>query len=75
MLADDVSVDNGQLTPTLKIRRKAVYARYHVQFEALYASAARTITPGARTDEHIRIATGPSTNVGCEGDNFRDADL
>jgi long-chain acyl-CoA synthetase len=36
VLSDDFTVNNGLLTPTLKIRRKAVNARYHAHFEQLY---------------------------------------
>ncbi|MEZ4404414.1 MAG: AMP-dependent synthetase/ligase [Kofleriaceae bacterium] len=37
-LADTpLTVEDGLLTSSLKLRRKAVYQRYHEQFEALYA--------------------------------------
>jgi len=39
VLADDFTVDNGLLTPTQKIRRKAVNARYRADFDALYLAA------------------------------------
>jgi long-chain acyl-CoA synthetase len=39
VLADDFTVDNGLLTPTQKIRRKAVNARYRPDFDALYLAA------------------------------------
>lgn len=39
VLADDFTVDNGLLTPTQKIRRKAVNARYRPDFETLYLAA------------------------------------
>ncbi len=32
-----LTVEDGLLTPSLKLRRKAVYARYRARFEALYA--------------------------------------
>jgi long-chain acyl-CoA synthetase len=34
---EPLSVEGGTLTSSLKLRRKAVYARYHDRFEALYA--------------------------------------
>ncbi|HEX9056962.1 MAG TPA: hypothetical protein VF818_05455, partial [Ktedonobacterales bacterium] len=36
VLTDDFTVENDLLTPTLKIRRKQIYARYHDRFESLY---------------------------------------
>ena len=36
---DAFSVDNGQLTPTLKLRRHVITAAYRPQLEALYATA------------------------------------
>lgn len=35
---DGFSVDNGQLTPTLKLRRHVITAAYRAQLEGLYAS-------------------------------------
>jgi long-chain acyl-CoA synthetase len=37
IVAEEFTQENGLLTPTQKIRRKAVNARYREQFEALYA--------------------------------------
>ncbi|MFT3713674.1 MAG: AMP-dependent synthetase/ligase [Archangium sp.] len=37
VLADDFTVDNGLLTPTLKVKRKAVEARFKKLFEGMYA--------------------------------------
>ena len=39
VLPDDFTVENDLLTPTLKIRRRLIYQRYHDNFEALYRSA------------------------------------
>jgi long-chain acyl-CoA synthetase len=36
VLAEDFTVENHLLTPTLKIRRRYIYERYHDRFEALY---------------------------------------
>jgi long-chain acyl-CoA synthetase len=62
VLPDDFTVDNGLLTPTLKIRRKAVNARYHGQFEALYRVAGvGAVTPTTATDERATASASPST--------------
>ena len=39
ILPEDFTVDNGLLTPTLKVRRKVVEERYRAVIDALYASA------------------------------------
>ncbi|HEX6819299.1 MAG TPA: long-chain fatty acid--CoA ligase [Ktedonobacterales bacterium] len=39
ILPEDFTIENGLLTPTLKIRRKAIYQRYGDKFEALYQMA------------------------------------
>jgi long-chain acyl-CoA synthetase len=39
VLQDDLSAEHGELTPTLKLRRAAVAARYAGEIEALYAEA------------------------------------
>lgn len=36
VLPDDFTVENDMLTPTLKIRRRQIYTRYHDLFERLY---------------------------------------
>ncbi len=36
LLPEDFTTENDLLTPTLKIRRRAIHHRYHEQFEALY---------------------------------------
>jgi len=38
LVAEDFSTHNGMLTPTLKLRRREVLARYGAQLEALYAT-------------------------------------
>jgi len=42
VLADEFSVSGGTLTPTLKMKRRAVEARHMAEIDALYASADRT---------------------------------
>lgn len=39
ILTDDFTIDNGLLTPTQKIRRREVFARYQEQFDRLYQAA------------------------------------
>jgi len=39
ILPEDFTIANELLTPTLKIRRKAIYQRYGDKFEALYQMA------------------------------------
>ena len=39
VIAEEFSVENGALTPSLKLRRRIVEQRYHSQIEALYAQA------------------------------------
>jgi len=36
VLDDDLSQSEGELTPTMKVKRATVYARYQGRFEALY---------------------------------------
>jgi hypothetical protein len=38
---DEFSIADGQLTASMKMRRRAVEQRYQAQIEALYSSAAR----------------------------------
>jgi long-chain acyl-CoA synthetase len=37
LLPEDFTIDAGMLTPTLKVKRRAVEAKYRTQIEALYA--------------------------------------
>ena len=39
LIPHEFSIDAGELTPTLKVKRKAVYAAFKDQFEALYEAA------------------------------------
>jgi len=44
---EDFTADNGMLTPTLKIKRRAVLARYAAQIDALYRQAQSEATATA----------------------------
>lgn len=37
LIAEDFTVDNGMLTPSLKVKRRKVFERYHSVIDALYA--------------------------------------
>ena len=45
LVADEFSIANGILTPTMKLRRLVVEDRYRRQIDELYARAAATSTP------------------------------
>ncbi len=40
VIAEELSIENGTLTPTLKLRRRNVESRYKAQIDKLYAEAA-----------------------------------
>jgi long-chain acyl-CoA synthetase len=40
LVPDEFTIADGQLTPSMKMRRRAVEQRYRVQIEALYSSTA-----------------------------------
>jgi long-subunit acyl-CoA synthetase (AMP-forming) len=48
LLADEFSIDSGEVTPTMKLRRKGIAAKYAREIEALFAEsrpAAASATP------------------------------
>lgn len=45
LVADEFSPDNGALTPTMKLRRKVIEARYKKQIDELYTQAEATAVP------------------------------
>jgi long-chain acyl-CoA synthetase len=48
ILAEEVSVDTGLLTPTLKVRRKQAEQRFSGAIEALYGEEAGSVSPRGR---------------------------
>jgi long-chain acyl-CoA synthetase len=38
ILANEFSVDSGELTPTMKIKRNAVHEKYKARIEVMYAN-------------------------------------
>ncbi|MGD0136931.1 MAG: AMP-binding protein, partial [Bryobacteraceae bacterium] len=45
LVADEFTIDNGVLTPTLKLRRRVIEERYKKQIDELYAQAEATAVP------------------------------
>ena len=45
LVADEFTIANGILTPTMKLRRRVVEDRYHRQIDELYAEAEATSVP------------------------------
>jgi long-chain acyl-CoA synthetase len=39
LLAEDFSVDAGEITPTLKVKRRVVEQKYAAEIDALYTDA------------------------------------
>ena len=50
VVADEFTVADGQLTASMKMRRRAVEQRYRAQIEALYGNAERYNSEGASDD-------------------------
>jgi long-chain acyl-CoA synthetase len=44
LVADEFTVADGQLTASMKMRRRAVEQRYRAQIEALYSNAERAFS-------------------------------
>ncbi len=45
LVADEFTIDNGVLTPTMKLRRRVIEERYKKQIDELYAQAEATPVP------------------------------
>ena len=43
IVPDEFSIASGEITPTLKVRRRAIEAKYRDQIEALYAEHADSV--------------------------------
>jgi long-chain acyl-CoA synthetase len=57
LVADEFTIADGQLTPSMKMRRRAVEQRYRAQIEALYGSAERS-NSGARAASAAFVQAG-----------------
>ena len=57
LVADEFTIADGQLTPSMKMRRRAVEQRYRAQIEALYGSAEGS-TSGARAASASFVQAG-----------------
>jgi len=44
VVADEFSIENGVMTPTMKLRRRVIEERYKKQIDELYAEAEATTT-------------------------------
>jgi long-subunit acyl-CoA synthetase (AMP-forming) len=38
LLPDELSIEGGELTPTMKLKRRVIYAKYAKEIEMLYAA-------------------------------------
>ena len=45
LVPDEFTLDNGALTPTLKLRRRVIEDRYKKQIDELYAQAETAAVP------------------------------
>src|SRR5262249_35157002 len=48
LVADEFSIQTGELTPSMKLRRRVVEQKYRRQIDAMYAEAAAEYTSSAR---------------------------
>ena len=51
LLPRDFSVDGGELTPTLKLKRKVIYAKYQDRIERLYLNNGQGPDARVQTDK------------------------
>jgi long-chain acyl-CoA synthetase len=48
LVADEFSIQTGELTPSMKLRRRAVEQKYKTQIDAMYAGAAAEYSSAGR---------------------------
>jgi len=51
VISEPFSIDNDQLTPTLKVKRRKVLTRYAAEIDALYAQGIKPTQPGQHAAE------------------------
>jgi len=56
MTTEELTTENGMLTPTLKLKRREVLARYGAMLEALYAPEVLAVPPASRTADPLVIS-------------------
>lgn len=62
LVREDFTIENGLLTPTLKVRRRDVLARYRAQLDALYPK--RAWEGGEAASTRSMASTSSSTSTG-----------
>jgi long-chain acyl-CoA synthetase len=53
VLAGEFTIEGGELTPSLKLRRRAVYEKYAARIEALYVDPERGPLRSAGAGERL----------------------
>jgi hypothetical protein len=64
VVPDEFTIADGQLTASMKMRRRAVEQRYRTQIEALYGNAKRSNSESVRGASGDRDARAPFVQAG-----------
>jgi len=64
VVPDEFTIADGQLTASMKMRRRAVEQRYRTQIEALYGNAERSISGGAGDATGSPVGRNPLVRAG-----------